>query len=257
MFAFDKLLTPFLTPLGVALVLGLFVLLLMLFGRRKLAAMLLFVSLGGLYFSSTPFVAEQLSGLLEHQYSPQAMAITPNADVIILLGGATDPALPPRQDPELNSRADRLMHAADLYKAGKAKWIIASGGSWLYPSLQRSEAADMKDILMRFGVPDAAILTEAESEDTGQNASLSAALMQQRKLTTALLVTSGIHMPRAMAVFTHAGITATASSTDIVDVISPDWPALSWLPSPLALVATGDALHELAGMLYYRLRGWA
>lgn len=257
MFAFNKLLTPFLTPLGIALVLGLFVLLLMLFGRRKLGAVLLFVALGGLYLSSTRFVAGELSGLLEHQYPPQAMAATPNADVIVLLGGATDPAVPPRQDPELNTHADRLMHAADLYKASKAKWIIASGGSWLYPSLQRSEAADMKDILMRFGVPDAAILMETESEDTGQNASLSATLMQQHQFTSALLVTSGIHMPRAMATFARAGIKVTASSTDIYDVASPDWPALSWLPSPLALVATGDALHELAGMLYYQLRGWA
>jgi uncharacterized SAM-binding protein YcdF (DUF218 family) len=218
---------------------------------------LLFLALGGLYLASTPFIASQLSSLLEHQYPPRAMTATPSADVIVVLGGATEPALPPRQDPELNGRADRLMHAADLYKAGKAKWVIASGGSWLYPSSHRPEAADMKDILMRFGVPDAAILSEAESEDTGQNASLSGALMQQHNLATALLVTSGVHMPRAMATFSRAGISVTASSTDIVDVTSPDWPALTWLPSPTALVETGEALHELAGMLYYRLRGWA
>lgn len=257
MFAFDKLLSPFLTPLGMALMLGVLALLLILVGRRWAAAVLLFVALGGLYLASTPFVAGWLSSLLEYQYPPQTMAETPAADVILLLGGATDPALPPRQDPELNGHANRLMHAADLYKAGKAKWIIASGGSWLYPSLQRPEAADMKDVLMRFGVPEQAILVEAESEDTAQNASLSAALMKQRNLTTALLVTSGIHMPRAMSTFRRAGISVTASSTDIVAAASPDWPALSWLPSPLALVHTGEAVHELAGIFYYGLRGWS
>ena len=73
----------------------------------------------------------------------------------------------------------------------------------------------------------------------------------------ALLVTSGIHMPRAMATFRRAGVAVTAASTDIIDVESPDWAILRWLPSPTALVHTGEALHELAGLLYYRLRGWA
>ena len=175
----------------------------------------------------------------------------------MLLGGATAPALPPRQDPDLNAHADRIMHAADLYKAGKAKWIIASGGAWLYPTLGQPEALDMKEILTRFGVPQSAILTETESKDTTGNAAFSALLMHQRGFVTALLVTSAIHMPRAMAAFRRAGVAVTASATDIVAVASPDWPALNWLPSPQALVATGEALHELAGTLYYRLRGWA
>ena len=256
MFAFDKYLTPFLTPLGCALVLALLVLILMIFGRRRSAFVLLLVTAAGLYLASTPYAAKSLSAQLERQFPPLPVLSSPSADAIVLLGGATEPALPPRQDPELNDHADRIMHAADLYKAGKAQYIVVSGGSWLYPSLNRPEAADMRDVLMRFGVPAAAILLEDKSEDTGQNASLSAAVMQQHHLVTALLVTSGIHMPRAMATFQHAGVSVTASSTDIVAADSPDWPVLGWLPSPKALVETGDALHELAGLIYDRLRGW-
>jgi uncharacterized SAM-binding protein YcdF (DUF218 family) len=257
MFAFDKYLSPFLTPLGIALVLALLVLILMAAGRRKLAFVLLLATTTGLYLTATPFFAQALSATLERQFPPVALTASPTADVIVLLGGATDPALPPRQDPDLNAHADRIMHAADLYKAGKAKWIIASGGSWRDPSLGRPEALDMQDILMRFGVPESAIFLEVKSEDTGQNAELSAALMHQHNLTTALLVTSGIHMPRAMAAFRRTGIEVTASPTDFVAVASPDWPALSWLPSPEAEVETGEALHELAGLIYYRLRGWS
>ncbi len=257
MFAFDKYLSPFLTPLGAALVAILLVLALMALGRRKLAFWLLLVTFASLYLTATPFVARRLSGVLESQFPPVPLAASPTADVIVLLGGATDPALPPRQDADLNAHADRLMHAADLCKAGKAKWIIASGGAWRYPTLGRAgKRLDMKDILMRFGVPASAILVEAQSEDTGENAAFSLALMRQHHLTTALLVTSGIHMPRAIAVFRRAGIIVTASATDLVAVASPDWPALSWLPSPEAEVETGEALHELAGALYYRLRGW-
>jgi uncharacterized SAM-binding protein YcdF (DUF218 family) len=256
-FVFDKYLSPFLTPLGAALVLAVLVLFLLGFGRHRSAFVLLLLAVAGLYIASTPFVATSLSGLLERQFPPVALASSPGADVIVLLGGATDAALPPRQAPELNEHADRIMHAADLYKAGKARLILVSGGSWLYPSLARSEAADMRDVLMRFGVPESAILMEDKSEDTGQNATFTEALMREHNLTTALLVTSGIHMPRAMATFHRAGLNVTASATDIVDAPSPDWPALSWLPSPSALVHTGEALHELAGQIYYRLRGWA
>jgi hypothetical protein len=59
LFAFDKLLTPFLTPLGIALVLGFLALLFMLLGRRWPAIVLLFLALGGLYLASTPFIASQ------------------------------------------------------------------------------------------------------------------------------------------------------------------------------------------------------
>jgi len=98
---------------------------------------------------------------------------------------------------------------------------------------------------------------EGKSLDTGQNADFSATVMREHNMKSALLVTSGIHMPRAMATFRRAGVDVTASSTDIVDAGSVDWLVLDWMPSPMAMVHTGDALHELAGMLYYKLRGQA
>ena len=257
MFAVDKYLTPFLTPLGAALVLLALTLFLLASGRRHSAFALLLVSTLALYLASTPFVAAALSGLLERDFPPVAVADSPSADAIILLGGASEPALPPRQAPHLNRHADRIVHAAELFKAGKAKWIIASGGSWQFPSANRPEAADMRDLLLSLGVPASAILLEPDSRDTGANASLSAAVMTTNHLATALLVTSGIHMPRAMASFRRAGVAVTASTADVYAIASPDWPVTNWLPSPLALVETSEAVHELAGMLYYRLRGWA
>jgi uncharacterized SAM-binding protein YcdF (DUF218 family) len=257
MFAADKYLTPFLNPLGLVLILGLLAFLLVLFGRKRSGSALLLVALVALYATSTPFLSGWLAGKLERQYPPIAVAASPSADVIVLLGGATGEALPPRQDPDLNEHADRLMHAADLYKAGKASFIIASGGNWRHPTSSHSEAEDMRDVLMRFGVPQSAILLETKSRDTNENAAFSATLMQQHHFATALLVTSGVHMPRSMAVFRRAGVAVTASATDIIDAGSVDWLPLDWLPAPLALVHTSDALRELIGDIYYKLRGWA
>jgi uncharacterized SAM-binding protein YcdF (DUF218 family) len=257
MFGLGKFLSPFLTPLGGGLVLLALALILIGLRRVRSATALVLVVFVGLYAGSMPLVAERLSGVLEAQFPPQPIASIPAADVIVLLGGAVDPALPPRQAPELNEHADRLMLAADLYRAGKAPVILASGGEWRYPSAHETEAADMRDILVRFGVPPAAIVLEDGSDDTAGNARLSATLMAQHGWHTALLVTSALHMPRALASFRRAGISPTPATTDIVDAPSPDWPLLGVVPTTTALQQTGDALHELVGMLYYRLRGWA
>ncbi|HTJ59076.1 MAG TPA: YdcF family protein [Devosiaceae bacterium] len=257
MFAIDKYLTPFLNPLGLGLALGVLAFLLVLFNKRRAGLTLLAITLIGLYGASTPFVAGWLSGMLERQYPPIPIAATPNADVIIVLGGATGPAIPPRQAPDLNEHADRLMHAADLYKAGKAKFILASGGNWRHPSQTHSEADDMRDVLMRFGVPASAILEEGKSRTTEENASFSAEILRQQHLQTALLVTSGIHMPRSVAVFRRYGVAVTPSETDIIDAGTVDWLVLDWMPAPAALDNTGQALREMFGALYYRLRGWS
>lgn len=256
MFGLDKLLSPFLTPLGGSLVLLALTLALLALRRVRAATGLLLVVLVGLYAASTPFVADHLSGVLERQYPPRPIASVPSADVIVLLGGAVDPMLPPRQAPDLNEHADRIMLAADLYRAGKAQVIIASGGNWRYPSLSETEASGMRDVLVRFGVPLAAVVLEDGAADTAGNARLSGAVMAQHGWHTALLVTSALHMPRALATFRRAGLDVIPVTTDVNDAPSPDWPVLALLPKPAALVHTGDAVHELIGMAYYRLRGW-
>ena len=109
MFILDKLLSPLLTPLGLALALIGLGWLLLAFGRRRTGLLAVAVACIGLYAVSTDFVAQRLSGLLERQYPPVPVASLPRADAIILLGGMTDPALPPRQAPDLNEHADRAV----------------------------------------------------------------------------------------------------------------------------------------------------
>jgi uncharacterized SAM-binding protein YcdF (DUF218 family) len=257
MFVVDKLLSPFLSPLGLVLLLIALGWLLVAFGRRRSGLLAVAIACIGLYAASTDFVAQRLSGLLERQYPPMPVTSLPSADVIILLGGMTEPALPPRQAPDLNQHADRAVLAADLYKAGKAPLIIATGGNWPYGPGVESEAADMAAILTRLGVPQSAILLEDQALDTAGNAAYSARIMAAHHLATALLVTSGIHMPRAVAAFRTAGISVTPAVADIVDVRTLRFAFRYFQPRPEALTETSEALHELIGMLYYRLSGRA
>jgi hypothetical protein len=72
-----------------------------------------------------------LSQIPRMQYSPPTDI--PAADAIVVLGGGTEPAIPPRRSVEINSAGDRVFAAAQLYRDGKAPVLILSGGNidWL------------------------------------------------------------------------------------------------------------------------------
>ena len=66
------------------------------------------------------------------------------------------------------------------------------------------------------------------------------------------LVTSAAHMPRAAYAMREAGFAVCPVAADRLHV-PPDWPGVL-LPQRSALEKTEIALHELIGLLYYRLR---
>lgn len=227
-----------------------------LVGLRKLALGTLIAATVALWVVSTPVFAIWSIAGLEAEYPPVPMSETPQADVAILLGGTTAPAAPPRQRPDLQEASDRIVQAADLYRAGKVSAIIASGGSLPWESAGGPEAERMASLLVDLGVPKDAILLETESRTTYENALEVAKLFEEHDFKSALLVTSASHMPRAMAVFRKAGLPVTASSTDVVAAGSVGGTLLDWLPDPEALGTTQRAEKERVGYFVYWLRGW-
>jgi uncharacterized SAM-binding protein YcdF (DUF218 family) len=73
---------------------------------------------------------------------------------------------------------------------------VATGGVAL-----RSEAEDMRELLEMVGVPADAIILETDASNTHQHAKNLQALFRERNFQRVLLVTSAMHMPRAMGVF--------------------------------------------------------
>jgi uncharacterized SAM-binding protein YcdF (DUF218 family) len=99
-------------------------------GRPRAGSGLALLCLGGLWAVSTPWVAWALAMPLESRHPPVPAAASPAADAVLVLGGAMQAARPPGQ-PHLGfgSAADRVWHAAALYRAGKARWVMAIGGN--------------------------------------------------------------------------------------------------------------------------------
>jgi uncharacterized SAM-binding protein YcdF (DUF218 family) len=63
-------------------------------------------------------------------------------------------------------------------------------------------------------------------------------------------------MPRALAVFAHAGLPVTASSTDVQVVARPYASVLDGMPESGALDLTTRALKEWIGYAVYAWRGY-
>jgi uncharacterized SAM-binding protein YcdF (DUF218 family) len=239
-------------PLSQCLLLILLAMVILLFHRIRATQVTLLLAVSWLYVCSTALFADFLMGTLERDFRPRAMSVMGEADAIVVLGGATRGDTHMGTLPDLNQQADRLVHAAVLYKAGKAPLLVLSGGS---SGHARPEAQLMRETLAVMGVPERAMLLEGASRDTHDNALYTAVVLNGKGVRKILLVTSAFHMRRAAALFEAQGFEVVPSPTDYQRLVAA--PVLPrWLPSVDDLARTTIALREYAGFWVYRYRGW-
>jgi len=248
----SQLLPTFIYPLGAAILL---LLLSVLFVRsRGPATFIEVLVLAGLWLASTPLFAHFLVSTLEWRHLARPVDELSAADAIVVLGGGLGRPDLPRHRIELEDGADRVWHAAELYRSGKAPLVIASGGT--REEGEPPEAELMAALLETWGVAPGDIWLETGSETTRENAANTAKLIAGRPIDKVYLVTSAVHMPRALAAFRTVGIDAVPTPTDYTALQSGDIGLLDYLPDAEALQATTAAVHEYLGMAYYRWRGW-
>jgi uncharacterized SAM-binding protein YcdF (DUF218 family) len=101
------------------------------------------------------------------------------ADVMVVLGGGSH---------------ERPERAAELFKEHAAPRIIASG---------LGDGGITRQILLKGGVPDGAILLEERSRTTKENALFTIKLLRGQNVKSAIIVTSWYHSRRALACFEH------------------------------------------------------
>lgn len=256
-FTAGKFLALLIYPLSLSLLLCAFALLLRLIGWRRSSLASVTVGILWLYICSTSNFANVLMGHLEHGYVSKAMASVEPVDAIVLLGGAMRGYTHKGTLADLNQQADRLVHAVALYQAGKSPLLLVTGGA---AAGDRSEAEQIKDILIVMGVPAQSILLETRSRNTHDNAVYTAQMLADRNLHSILLVTSAFHMRRSQALFeAQGGLQVVPAPTDFQRPVAlrgnivPSWLAL---PGVSNLSRTTHALHEIIGYEVYRWRGW-
>jgi uncharacterized SAM-binding protein YcdF (DUF218 family) len=203
---------------------------------------------------SSGFASGLLLHSLESRYSGNSVSSAPSTPAIVVLGGGLANAGHPPAVTQLAQDGDRLWVAFQLYRAGKSPLILVSGGS---PPNDTPESALAKGILLGWGVPDSAILTEERSRDTHQNAVFSQRILAQRGIDRILLVTSAFHMPRAVATFERTGLAVFPVPAGYLAGSEEEGFWYSLLPSLDGLGDSGTAIKEWLGIVGYRVRSWA
>ncbi|WP_244594368.1 YdcF family protein [Leptospira ryugenii] len=208
------------------------------------------------YGFSNAWVANFLISSLEKQNPPIPMEDVPVVETIVVLGGMINPLGIHSERVEVTDAADRLIDAVRLYRNGKAKFILFSGGSGLLFSPELKEAERAKRILLDLGIPESRILLEDQSRNTFENAKFSKEKLLLQKRETSLLVTSAFHMPRAKACFEKQGVAVFAYPTDY-RALNLNASAFDlWVPSLVYWELSTIATKEWIGIWAYRFKAY-
>jgi uncharacterized SAM-binding protein YcdF (DUF218 family) len=251
----SKVLDLLLSPLSWGLLLGAGGLLLR-HRRPRAAATLHVLALLTLYVCSTEPVANGLQQLVEAGMESTYRAEA-TYDVVIILGGALDPAATELTGrPEYNGASERLLRGYELLREGRARQALLSGGPLEARPGHPVEAEVLAEQLRTWGIAAERLYAEGGSRNTRENAVEAERVVRAQGWQRLLLVTSAAHMPRAHGCFAAVGL---RPDTLVVDVRAHPWrlhPAM-WQPRAVYLAQSTDALRELTGRVVYRLRGWS
>ncbi|MBV6653923.1 MAG: YdcF family protein [Mameliella sp.] len=176
----------------------------------------------------------------------------------ILLGGYSNQNIVPGHDRHnFNSRANRFTNALELYKQGKIKKLLLSGGQGSIIKRNLPEASVMVSYLETMGVPRSDIIVEDKSRNTYENALFSKAILKEKGIDGPyLMITSAWHMPRSIGCFEAVELEVTPYA---VDYITQKWapsPQQIFLPSARTFSLWELIIKEWVGILAYKLKGY-
>ena len=93
------------------------------------------------------------------------------------------------------------------------------------------------------------MLTEEVSRNTRENAQFTKRVLDERGFKKVLVVTSALHMPRAMKIFQSICPKVVPAPTDFEVEAERPLTLLDWLPDAGALEGSSRAFKEIVGSL--------
>jgi uncharacterized SAM-binding protein YcdF (DUF218 family) len=252
MFVLKKIVTLLLMPMSLCLgLLGVGILLLWV--RRRIGAAKIVLTLGVLTLTALSFsaVANPLIKHFELWYAPllDSSGMKDVKWVVVLGGGhASNPTLPPNAQIG-NSSLARLIEGIRIHRELPGSKLLFSGGAVFDPV---PEAETMAAVARMLGVSPDDMVLENQSKDTGQQAQFVQAIIQNDRC---ILVTSAIHMPRAMLVFEQKGLRPIPAPTEFGDWMRKETNPYRFFPGAGELRKVEAAFHEFLGLLWARVTG--
>lgn len=199
-------------------------------------------------FSSTPVPALMVASLEQEYPSASNEVIKKNIPILILGGGYVNDTTLSSLNQLSEAALGRLVQGFYLYKSNPNRKFICSGYS---QSNKQSIAEIMANSAVIMGVNPKDTLLLVNSASTWNEA-----IDFKKRFGNAnqfFLVTSAIHMPRAMESFKRLGLKPIASPANYLVKEDVDRNVYSWKPSAIKLIMAEKAIHEIIGIWYYRM----
>lgn len=210
--------------------------------RRPLALICLLTML---LLTNKP-LADWLARPYERQYSPLLQA-PPQHILVLGCNHAEASFLPLSSQPETCSQS-RLVEAAQLWHRNKSA-IVHLSGTLLQRNIPHTQVS--KNFLLALGVPAQQIMLHNGAYNTQEELAAYIDVLQQQP---AALVTTAMHMPRAMFWASHYQLNVVAAPTQfLVRQDTPPTELIAWLPRLSALETYQYLFYEYAGLLQSRI----
>jgi uncharacterized SAM-binding protein YcdF (DUF218 family) len=173
---------------------------------------------------------------------------------VIILGGSFDLELESKERNEvlLNSAAERLTKALEIYKKNPRLLILFSGASNKIKPIGWSESDMAKKFFLEQGVRVDNLIFENKSRNTFENIIYSKDIIKNNKGTWGF-VTSAYHIPRSYFAFKKQGLVLEPISVDYRTGTS----SIFWINFDIkkGLENWNIILRELVGISYYKITG--
>ncbi|ALI97687.1 YdcF family protein [Rufibacter tibetensis] len=209
-----------------------------------------------LLFFTNPF----LSNEAWLAWEPEAVLMNDvkQYDAGIVLTGVTEVNKSSHDRVHYGEGPERILDAIQLYKMGKLRKIIISGGSGALKQVQKTEASNLQQTALYAGVPAEDILLEERSRNTRENAQYTKELLQRHpELQKRLLITSAFHMRRAQGCFKKVGLEFDTFPADFQTHDRSFHLDDLLISNSGALQKWSHLIHEWVGYMTYKLLGYS
>lgn len=221
--------------------------------RKRPERRVIWVLLLGFWFVSSPLGANLMIGWMEAPYREARVCeeFSGEHPVVILAGGKKGVQHSPDDYAALNEASlARTLEGFRLWQRGDAsRPLLLSGGV----RGDIGEADLMAALLQQLGVPEGSLVIENQANNTYENMERLVPLLRERDVEKFYLVTSAVHMRRAMAIFDVMGMEICPWPVD-QKWLWPE-PGGLWLPSIRPLMKSTAVFHEVLGLIWYGLGG--
>lgn len=219
--------------------------------KRKKA---LITGAGLLIFFSNSFIINE--AFLAWETPPISMNTLRYHETAIVLTGVTNNLKNIKDRVSFDKGADRVLHAVQLYRAGKIKRILISGGSSTVFGKKVPEADQLLKVFLYCGVPREALIVENKSRNTAESSRYSKEIIDRFQLGKEfLLITSSFHIRRSLKCFQKVGLKVEPYPVDFYTSDRSLSPILLILPSEYAISKWSILFHEVVGYCVYKIAG--